>query len=470
MASRYIAPVDPAERGTFVVDRKSEGLLDIYYQLSPERMASLELDSKISTPFRLLTIHEAEGRLTMYPVNTLPSQEKFLTQKYVSVESITLEGFDFDVPRTTEDIYGLLDELPPGFVKDPEYGLGLQHDFRFIIESIEENPYLRHLVITKRRNSVIDGDTHYVRASEFDAVRRGLNRIQNEFLRKARLDKRIFVHNALMTSVDRVSYPEKRRPYLKDSIFKVVRECETTATELSDSDSLCVVKLISQNKRKLAQAHPKELIKLQHDIELITLEALIEKIEAKISKGSPEADWQAFFSENHFILSLAFGLPVLAIGEQIAVGGMAIDRKGEKYADFLHKNNFTDNLTLIEIKTSKARLLGKEYRGGVFPPATELSGAVSQVLDQRYQLQKGLIGIKDRSRRYDLESYSIKCMVVIGLMPTNVDEKKSFELYRNGLNDVLIVTFDELLVKLKHLYEFLQATQGSTSDSASSFS
>ncbi len=460
MASRYATHVSPTDMGEFVIDRKSENEIDIYYDMSPARLASLQLDPEISTTFRLMTMRKAEDWLTMYPTNTIPGRENFLSQKYELVESITLEGFGIETPRTKNDIYDFLNTLPSGFVKDPEYGLGLQHDFRFIVEAIEANPDLRHLVLTKRGKSAINGDTHYIRASDFDAIRRGLNRAHRGALARAMIDKRILAHNALMTAVDCVAYPEQQRPYRKDAIFKIVSGRGNGAPELSEADGMSVVNLVSRNKHKLAETHPKELLRLQRDIELVTLESLIAKIEEKMAKNVAEADWQTFFSENPFILSLAFGLPMLVIGEKIAVGGMTIDSKGEKYADFLQKNNFTDNLTLVEIKTSKSKLLGREYRGGVFPPAAELSGAVSQVLDQRYQLQKGLVAAKDSSHRYDLESYAVKCIVVIGVIPVDADEKKSLELYRSALNDVLVVTFDELLGKLKHLYTFLQGAPG----------
>jgi len=44
-------------------------------------------------------------------------------------------------------------------------------------------------------------------------------------------------------------------------------------------------------------------------------------------------------------------------------------------------------------------------------------------------------------------------------MPSDPDQKKSLELFRNNLNDVIIVTFDELLEKLKNLYKFLSPKQ-----------
>lgn len=174
-----------------------------------------------------------------------------------------------------------------------------------------------------------------------------------------------------------------------------------------------------------------------------------------MTKGVPEAQWQRLFIDNPFILSLAFGLPVVAVGDQLSVGGRTFVGTGEKIADFLVKNDLTDNLALIEIKTPETTLLGRPYRDAVFPPSTHLSGAVTQVLDQRYKLQAELNTKKANTRRYDLEAYAIRCVVIIGTMPEDPDQKKSLELFRNNLHDTLVITFDELLSKLKHLHHFL---------------
>ena len=146
----------------------------------------------------------------------------------------------------------------------------------------------------------------------------------------------------------------------------------------------------------------------------------------------------------------------MALGGQVSVGGRTFAGVGDKIADFLHRNGLTDNVTLLEIKTPETKLLGSVYRGGVHAPSVDLVGTVNQVLDQRYQLQRSMAYFKDSSRVTNVESYAIKCVVVIGRVPTGPDEKKSLELFRNNLNDVLVVTFDELLEKLRHLHTFLK--------------
>ena len=54
-----------------------------------------------------------------------------------------------------------------------------------------------------------------------------------------------------------------------------------------------------------------------------------------------------------------------------------------------------------------------------------------------------------------MESYSVHCCLIIGVMPSDEDQRKTLELFRGNSKDVEIVTFDELLEKLKQLREFL---------------
>jgi hypothetical protein len=85
-----------------------------------------------------------------------------------------------------------------------------------------------------------------------------------------------------------------------------------------------------------------------------------------------------------------------------------------------------------------------------------LSGSINQALDQKYQFQKQIAHIKENSRLYNIESYAVHCCLIIGLAPDGEDQKKSFELFRRNSKDVEIVTFDELLEKLKQLSAFLK--------------
>lgn len=46
-------------------------------------------------------------------------------------------------------------------------------------------------------------------------------------------------------------------------------------------------------------------------------------------------------------------------------------------------------------------------------------------------------------------------LLFLGLTPTSTHEKKSLELVRNSFSEVMVVTFDELLGRLKEIYKAL---------------
>jgi hypothetical protein len=152
----------------------------------------------------------------------------------------------------------------------------------------------------------------------------------------------------------------------------------------------------------------------------------------------------------------------MMIGDQISVGGRKFSGSGDKISDFAVKAAASGNLALVEIKTPETAIVeSAPYRGDLHGPGRELAGAVNQVLDQRYQLQKTITVLKDSSGMWDVESYAIQGLVIAGRTPQGKSELKSFELFRNGLKSVLVITFDELLSKLEHLLEVLQASLAS---------
>ena len=230
--------------------------------------------------------------------------------------------------------------------------------------------------------------------------------------------------------------------------------------QLSVDDQDAVLRALAKNSRSIAETKPEKLAKLQGEIELVTLEVLITRYEEMIAKTLNEGRWQYFFNENPFILSMAFGYPIIKIQQQSSVGGRKISGEGDKIADFVVKNSMTNNTAIIEIKTPQEKLLNAQpYREGVYTPSTALSGSINQALDQKYRFEREIAQIKENSRIHDIESYSVHCCLIIGTIPTTEDRHKSFEQFRRNSKDVEIVTFDELLKKLKELRVFLASAE-----------
>ena len=173
--------------------------------------------------------------------------------------------------------------------------------------------------------------------------------------------------------------------------------------------------------------------------------------------STDEELWQRLLSSNVHVLEQVFSWPVNVIEEKAYVGGKGIDNKGGGLVDFLVKNQLTNNVSLIEIKTPGTKLLRKEYRNGIFNVSDDLSGGVMQVLNYKQTL---LHHYQSLGSAELFESFDPKCVVLIGHGRRELqgkDQRKSFELYRNQLSNVAVVTFDELVEKTRKLIGVLES-------------
>jgi hypothetical protein len=287
-----------------------------------------------------------------------------------------------------------------------------------------------NLVINVEEENHINKDFYYLNYKNYDSIRKGINKITNAHQSEGRIDKSIFAYNVLLNNINQKQYPERHRPYKKESLVKFISSNDMQQAELSAADQDEIINLVSKNKKDIVKHNPQKLLKLHDEIELVTLQNLIEQFEEKLNKKSIESDWQKFFNANPFIFNLAFCYPVIKYGEQVYVGGRKFSGAGDKISDFLVKNNLTDNTALIEIKTPNTQLLKKKpYRGSVYTPSPDFSGSINQILDQKYKFQQEICQLKTNTRTDDLESYSVNCLLIIGKIPEEPDQKKSFELF-----------------------------------------
>lgn len=457
---------DPDRDGTLKVEEVHPNFVEVYF-VPPERsLVEAGLDPARATSYRtkLLDINGQHKFLTIYPISTFGDRSDFLKPKYGQIERITLDDIDiisgigWDATSTPEDVRDVLENLPSTFTKDYAYGLGLAKPYRFIIDAVEKLSDCTEIVITGNHATGCDPDGNrifYIAEKDFEQARVELNKIDRHAQSAVRAVKWTAAHNIL---AERLGVPKQgpktgRHPYRK--LFTAVAAGKQ---ELTEEDQNAVIDALTSHAADFAEDQPEKLAKLRSDIELVTLEALITRYEGMLGKNLPESRWQAFLNENPFILNMAFGYPVIKVRDQASVGGRKLSGDGEKITDFLVKNSLTNNTAIFEIKTPQTPILNKTpFRDGVYTPSADLSGSINQALDQKYQFQKQIAQIKDNTRLYDIESYAVHCCLVIGKTPDGDDRKKSFELFRRNSRDVEIVTFDELLEKLKQLSAFLRA-------------
>lgn len=492
---------DEVRHGNLVTEKSLDtDCVEVYYVPSREQLAYAGLDPENASSYRVKLLEwgltDGSDRLTVFPINTFGDRPAFLKPKYKKIERITLAGakpvlsrsHDDDgeapkyansitfgptrpmdrpiddvqieeLPTSREQVISILETLPPAFTKDYDYGLGLAKPYRFIVEAVEHLCDCTELVISDDHHTEAVENVFYISTADFEHVRRFLNSTTTNSQTATRSVKTAETYNFFAERLGKPTVPASigRHPLRK----KLTALLQRKEPELSEEEQEELLDTMVRNVKTMSQENPQRLASLQRDIDLVNLEGLISRFEAMLTSPHKEGVWQEFLKINPFILSLAFGYPIIQIQEKASVGGRTISGKGDKFTDFLVTNSLTNNTAIIEIKTPETRLLSsKSYRDAVLTPSAELSGAINQTLDQKHRLEKEIVQIKENSGLHNLKSYSVNCCLIIGTMPTEEPRMKSFELFRGNSKDVEIVTFDELLKKLRNLQSFLTAPPG----------
>lgn len=177
------------------------------------------------------------------------------------------------------------------------------------------------------------------------------------------------------------------------------------------------------------------------------------------NRNNPDEEyWQQLLQDQSFVLEQVFFLPVVIIKSKAYVGGKSILNTGGKVVDFLVKNSVTKSVGLVEIKTPKTPLLGKQYRGGIYNISDELSGAILQVLSYRESLSRDRVALLGHGS-LDADTFDPKCLVIIGHAKrelTDTEKRRSFELFRAQLPDVEVITYDEMFERTRSLVNLLE--------------
>jgi len=210
---------------------------------------------------------------------------------------------------------------------------------------------------------------------------------------------------------------------------------------------------------KMKELELKSLVKIDSLLGLTRIQKAIDLWEVN-HLNSDEEFWQGFFKENTWLISQAFSYPMVIIDDKAYLGGKSIFNKGGHIIDFLFQNKISSNLVLVEIKTPTTSLLSGEYRDGIYSVSKDLSGAIGQILCYQDSLEKEYHSLLAKSAIEGLV-FNPKCLLIIGNLiyeDFNKAETQSFELFRNDLKSVDIITYDELFEKVKLMSELIQKT------------
>lgn len=208
---------------------------------------------------------------------------------------------------------------------------------------------------------------------------------------------------------------------------------------------------------KFADLAPTELPNFTSLIGLASLKSAL-KYWTENQSNKSEEFWQNALEDRAYVLSQAYAYPIVVISPKAYMGGKQFSNKGGNLADFLVATELTNSVLVIEIKTPSTKLLGPQYREGVYPFSADLSGAIAQVLNYQRSLALNFHAVASDTEKKLLLGEP-RCLVVAGNAReelANDAMRQGFELQRQRLQGLTVVTYDELFLKLRRLIELLE--------------
>ncbi|WNQ12066.1 DUF4263 domain-containing protein [Paenibacillus aurantius] len=222
------------------------------------------------------------------------------------------------------------------------------------------------------------------------------------------------------------------------------------------------VKWISDHKDsgqiigKLRQINIDDLSKINSVVGIANFVKILD-VWRKNKTNADEEYWQQLLTNHSWILSQVFAQPLVLFKDKVYLGGKGLDNSGGKVVDFLYKNELTESVAMIEIKTPETKIMASEYRNKVYSIHSDLTGAITQVLAYKEQIQRDYNSLRLQTED-TFKVLNPKCIVVAGCLENLSGEKlHSFELFRREMKNVEIITFDELFGKIEAILEFLQS-------------
>lgn len=407
-----------------------------------------------------LLVSQKGERLCIFPKKGIDVGDY---QAYKFLQEIRLEQFDQIIVEISELHGEYIKNLPKGLGAIFKYGLTFPKRYRPIAELLDEigctTLQLTHSGPTQYSQSVLSCsyDRFQQLVAEIDLLHERSSTIRSRI-------KRAIV--ASFTNEAQGSLPVDPTRGRNPAIQSITDAFSGKMTLNTDEEGE-LLDLLSANRSTLSRQPSKKIGKLRSDLDLVALETLIDNFQNSLKDkhlSKQESHWENFLKDNPFALQQLFGAPVIRIENQLQVLSPRSDGKGSRKTDFILANSLLNEALIVEIKTPQTPLLytSSPYRGigssAVYRPSSELSGAVVQLQSQKESLRVKLgEKLPEDDPLYSLKHASPRGALIAGTVEgLDGAELNSYRWYRDGLHDVTILGFDEVLGRLRELLELIQ--------------
>lgn len=353
--------------------------------------------------------------------------------------------------------------LPKGFSAIYEFGLGINRDYRDFVEAIQEQTTCSVLrfVLSGAEGLDVSGEVFCVSLERFARYCAAVDLSRGRGRTAVRRVIDADVHNAI---ADLFGLDSVEPKYAKNPVIRALTEEVSTGHVTDASERVLLADEVTLAAEAIGREAPARLVKLRQDIEMVSLDALIQQFEEYLEGPHlrDEDHWQSFFNNNRFALQLIFSMPIVVERQHAHVQSGDIDGRGARITDFLCANTVTRTIVIVEVKTPGAGLMSvNPYRGkgtdsAIYPPHSDLIGPVAQLQSQLASVPRSLALRLTPS--LDLDPWhDPKGAVITGrISALNEQQRESFLLYRAGLSTVTVLAYDEVLDRLKGLREVLR--------------
>lgn len=369
--------------------------------------------------------------------------------KYPNIKQFVYEGFE--------------GKLPVGVYKVATFGYGFSSKLQPIGDYLGSELKLETVRIRKEGEISINLTKKEITINA-EILRKWYDVFQAK-LDQQKQDRAVLAQNHL-----KLSFPKEIKDvvlkYVPNSINEVISTWDSSIAIFSDKDKKSIKEMFDKLSLTEDFLSTKTLLETKSNIDKKYIEDVIAEFKVHMAlttdTDATEKKWQKFLNTHNWIFSYVFSFPIILFQDEAFVGGKNISNKNGKITDFLIKNHLTENVAFLEIKTHKTELVkkGKPYRGNdVYAMSVDLSGALSQVLNQRDNFQKHYATLKmDTDESF--ETFNSKCVVLMGQI-SDLDKKqlRPFELIRSNSKDVEIITFDELLDRVESIQKLINGQQ-----------
>lgn len=447
--------------------------------LTPEKITYLRKKAQNTDQTEWMPIAIAEKdaeRFIIYPKFGVDHQDDdaYSNIKRISFEISADEFEDLrSEPFVSDNRYpdSLSKEIVPfGLGRYFTYGLRIPQKYNTLIKAIEAETTCTQLFVSHEYGLEINNHILRIGRSNLENHCKKLDRQGEMANRVARRFKERTSNNYLReaTGEEELDYPRFRTPAtnIAAQAFKDSHVSDDDFDEISEM----FVKHFPQQSRK----YTKKILKFHEELLIKSLKSVITEAEKLMDEGAQEKKWQSYFDDYHIVLQQLFHAPIEVLHKEGTLRPPTASGSGARITDFLSVNSATRNVVLVEVKTPATKLMAPEpYRGGsgaeVYAIHSSLAGAVAQLQSQLVSARLHLPSLpQDPSSPEDIhyEGSLIGALIVGRISDLNPLQRTSFTLFRETMHKVEIVTYDELIIRLKNLHHFLESLQKSPDETS----